>query len=69
MKNVGPAIAISIALLGACSSDKTEDAKAAAKEHFMSAQQKLYEQAQDVQDKATDALEAQKKALEEAASK
>lgn len=53
----------------ACGGDKASDAEAAAKEHFMSAQQKMLEQAEAVKELANEKLEEQKKAMEEAAGK
>lgn len=50
--------------LTACS-DKTTDDVGKAKEHFMSEQQKVLEQAKEVKDAAAEVLEKQKKALED----
>lgn len=47
----------------ACSDPAASDT-AKAKEHFMSEQQRVLEQAKEVQDLATEALEKQKKAME-----
>ncbi len=53
----------------ACGGDKASDTEAAAKEHFLSAQQKMLEQAKEVKDLANEQLELQKKAMDEAAGK
>jgi len=45
--------------------DKAANDVAKAKEHFLSEQQKVLEQAKEVRDAATEELEKQKKALEE----
>lgn len=50
--------------ISACG-DKAASEASKAKEHFMSEQQKVLEQAKEVQDAATEALEKQKKALED----
>jgi hypothetical protein len=54
--------------LTACS-DKAASEASKAKEHFMSEQQKLLEQAKEVKDAATEAIEKQKKALEDLQNK
>lgn len=50
--------------LTACG-DKADSEASKAKEHFLSEQQKVLEQAQEVTNAAAEALEKQKKALEE----
>jgi hypothetical protein len=50
--------------LSACG-DKAADEAAKAKQHFLSEQQKVLEQAKEVRELATEAAEKQKKALEE----
>ena len=50
--------------LTACG-DKAASETSKAKEHFLSEQQKVLEQAKEVTNAATEALEKQKKALEE----
>lgn len=50
--------------ISACG-DKAASEASKAKEHFMSEQQKILEQAKEVQDLATEALEKQKKAVED----
>lgn len=57
------ALVLSLSLT-ACS-DKAESDIAKAKEHFMSEQQKVLEQAKEVKDAAAEAVEKQKKALED----
>ncbi len=54
--------------LTACG-DKAASEASKAKEHFLSEQQKVLEQAKEVGDAATEAIEKQKKALEELNSK
>jgi len=54
--------------LAACG-DKAASEATKAKEHFMSEQQKVLEQAKEVRDLATEAAEKQKKALEELTDK
>ncbi len=54
--------------LSACG-DKAASEASKAKEHFLSEQQKVLEQAKEVTNAATEAIEKQKKALEEIDSK
>lgn len=56
--------ALAIFSITACG-DKAADDVAKAKEHFLTEQQKVLEQAKEVKDAATEALEKQKKALED----
>lgn len=56
-------------MLVACGSDDADKAEAAATEHFMSAQQKLLEQAKEVAETANEKIEEQKKAMEEASAR
>ena len=70
MKHSSTLIALTLFALGACSkSDPASETAAEAKDHFMSAQQKVLEQAKEIQDKAEEELEKQKKALEAAGDK
>jgi hypothetical protein len=55
--------------LTACGGDQADKAESAAKEHFMSAQQKVLEQAKEVTEMANEKLEEQKEKLEEVTSK
>ena len=56
--------AVMVVSLTACG-DKAANDVSKAKEHFLSEQQKVLEQAKEVKDAATEVLEKQKKALEE----
>ncbi len=56
--------ALAMVSITACG-DKAADDVAKAKEHFLTEQQKVLEQAKEVKDAAAEVLEKQKKALED----
>ena len=60
--------AVMVVSLTACG-DKAANDVSKAKEHFLSEQQKVLEQAKEVKEAATEAIEKQKKALEDLQNK
>ena len=65
MLNKSIIFAAAVLSLIACGDKTASDEATKAKAHFLSEQQKVLEQAKEVKDAATEALEKQKKALED----